>query len=536
VFAQSPKAVVEVATLLSTRDSLRRLLRETRSYRGEQQMQIPVRCGGPQVLAAAFDFLEDPHTREDLGRRLAEFIKMNGTREEIDEHWLASAQGPLAGDAARWLWIGRELGSLERVNKVSVAAVLGGEALDRRLIKLLCKAGRYDCILTSNKNAHGMVSYFLSVVPTRHDVGTGGAPLFLLPAFFLLAESWNVGRNRYLYDLFSRTVKRFKSEVQSTAELDLPFQFDFAQQAFELSCKIANVAEGDALALNSALPWEGLIEDCRKMWGERPAIVAAATAICNMRRGSRSRLKPVDLLARDQPICDRIRIAKSQSKSTDWWRAQLTQAQDPASRFLFHFSYWLWRPLASALEMADDIGTSLDALSFDEWSTLVLFISASIDHGYYLSGNQTKANQPLPRRLNSRRLALIVGMKDQLAYGRAAFLDYLVDATEPHLEVAEFRQLRAFEAAVSGALDWRSALSIIRSTYVLEGAAADIERVLVGRRSVILPETVSQQVLAKAKDYPVQLWELAENVASANARRAVRAVGIVAQKERWFVD
>jgi hypothetical protein len=184
VFAQSPKAVVEVATLLSTRDSLRRLLRETRSYRGEQQMQIPVRCGGPQVLAAAFDFLEDPHTREDLGRRLAEFIKMNGTREEIDEHWLASAQGPLAGDAARWLWIGRELGSLERVNKVSVAAVLGGEALDRRLIKLLCKAGRYDCILTSNKNARGMVSYFLSVVPTRHDVGTGGAPLFLLPAFF----------------------------------------------------------------------------------------------------------------------------------------------------------------------------------------------------------------------------------------------------------------------------------------------------------------------------------------------------------------
>jgi hypothetical protein len=368
------------------------------------------------------------------------------------------------------------------------------------------------------------------------DVGTVGAPLFLLPAFFSLTEFWNTGGSRYLYNQFSGAAKRFNAEARSAAGPVLPFKLDFVQQAFELSCKIADVAEGEALGLNLALPWEGLIEDCRRMWGEPPAIVAAATAICQMRRGSKSRLKRVDFLDRDLAICDRIRIAKVQSNNTDWWKAHLILAQDPASRFLFHLSYWIWRPVEGALEMADHIGASLDALSFSEWSTLLEFISAVIDRGYYLSGNRAKANQPLPRRLNSRRLALIVGMKDQFTYGRAAFLDYLVNATEPYPELAEFRQLRAFEAAVSGALDWRSALSIIRSTYVLEGAAADIERVLVNRRSAPLPETVSQQVLANAKDYPVQLWELAENVASANARKAVRAVGKVAQKERWFVD
>jgi hypothetical protein len=79
VFTQSPKAVAEVAGALSTRDALRRLLPDTMTYRGEQTIQIPARCGGSEIVLKAFEFLEEKHTRKDLGRRLAAFISANAT-------------------------------------------------------------------------------------------------------------------------------------------------------------------------------------------------------------------------------------------------------------------------------------------------------------------------------------------------------------------------------------------------------------------------------------------------------------------------
>jgi hypothetical protein len=128
----------------------------------------------------------------------------------------------------------------------------------------------------------------------------------------------------------------------------------------------------------------------------------------------------------------------------------------------------------------------------------------------------------------------MIGLKDRLNYGRAVFLDNLMASNDRHPVVAEFRQSQAFEAALSGALDWGTALSIIRSTYA-DSAAYQVSRILGGRRDTF-PEVVVQQILANAKDYPVQLWELAEGAASARVRKAIRPVGTIARKDRWFAD
>ncbi len=97
-------------------------------------------------------------------------------------------------------------------------------------------------------------------------------------------------------------------------------------------------------------------------------------------------------------------------------------------------------------------------------------------------------------------------------------------------------QIHAFEAALAGKFEWTCALSIIRSTY-LQGVNYALSDITFSRRiRLALPEVVCDQVLSNAADYPLLLWNIAERTANMLARRAIRPVADVAEKERWFED
>lgn len=531
VFAQSPKAVDQVAKTLSTRDSLRRLLGKSVKYHSEQELQIPASCGGSLVLRKAFDFLEDPQTRPDLGRRLSAFINMNASAGEIDVRWLASAQHTLHNQVERWLRIGRDLGSLERVDKGPIMAVIGNGLLDDSIVDLLCSAGRYDCVLTSDANATLFESRLLSTVSRDNRPPSWGKdPLYLLPMFLSLPH-FAIGRGMFGYEAYLEALDRFKN-LRSAREPGLKFEFDFSQRAFELSCKIADLLIGETVDRTSSMEWERLLEECRTAFGNRPAILLAANNMSRIR--SRRRLKPVDLANEDRPICDRIRWARSQATDATWWGKQLGQVSNSADQFLFHLVYWTCTPIDVVFEMADGVAANLSELPAEKWSTLLSCLRA-MGPVYNCRGGGASANQPLPQRMPSRRLAFLIGVKAPVAYGREIFLAHFRDNSHDcHSMILGFRQLWAFEAALSCALPWQSALSIIRSTYT-RGASQQIAHLLLGKR-IALPDSVADEILTKAKRYPVDLWEIAEANASERTRRAIRPVGRVARDEHWSIN
>jgi hypothetical protein len=530
VFAQSPKAVAQVVAALSTPDSLRRLLGGSPTHRAEQELQIPPSCGGSDILAKAFDLLQHPRTRKDLGRRLAQFISMNGAAEDIDRRWLSSDE-EMRTDVERWLWIGRELGALGRVNKVAITTVLGEGVLGDEIVDLLCDAGRYDCVLTSDANASLLRSRLLTSPVGWHAATTGKEPLYLLPMLLSQPTGFRFSPVIYRNDRNIDAIDRFK-EARSTLDRDLEFACDLSQQAFELSCKFADFASVESPKRTASSEWEGFVEECRKRLGDWPAILFAANQITHMPRGRGSRLKPADLADRDRAICDRIRTAKSHAKSVNWWNEQLVRASDMADRFLFHLTFWTWAPPEVMFEMADDMASKLNALPPEEWSTLVRFLPLAMEGSYFQLVAGARENEHLPRKLRSRRLAFLVGTKAP-AYGRAVFLNYFrADSRELDANIGAFRQFWALEAALAGVLPWHSAVSTIKSTY-RQGASHYLIGFLFRERAK-LPESVVDMILARAKDYPVPLWELAEGAASARARKAIRPVGKVAREERWF--
>ena len=535
VFSQTPKAVVELVTSLAMPDALRRLLPGDTRFRSDQVVQLPETCGGPEIVSNAFDLLQDPQTQADLARHLAAYICANTDPELVDEKWLLI--GRHGTDIVKWLRMGSDLGSLARVKQSEILDIINIPIVDKKCRELLCHAGRFDVLIRSDGNALETIGTLLAMSNGfSSEERWGLAPLYLLPMFLALGPDLTFGRGQYLFDSVNEAIERFNSGPRAAKAEELSFEMDVERQAFDLSCKIANVLDlKDAPNVVTVPPAEieRLLEDFRANWGDTFSIISIANAICYLPTRGGSRTKSSNLFSRDRPLCDRIRTAKSRAKNVAWWRTQIGAMNTATERFLFHLTFWTWAPIGICFEMTGELATLLDALERDEWLRLLDFLRLPLDRSMLkvgASGAKVLPPSPLP----SNRLALLIGLKDRTSYGRAIFLRYLSDCGDGSPTMAAFRQVQSFEAAMAGAFDWRPALNVIRATYA-EGSAYPLYIISSSSKlQLILPDSVSQQVLADATKYPVSLWTIAEATASANSRKTVRAVGQVAKEERWF--
>ncbi len=525
VFSQTPKAITEITNVLSAREALRRLLPASANPRADHVVQVPEACGGAGIASKAFEFLVDPDTRADLQAHLAGWICANVSEAYRDNWWVNSK--PSGTEAlANWLRAGLYLGALGRLPCPSVRSALGEQMADRLPMLILATAGRFDCLVTDEESTASLVDSLLSVPCRVAGERVGEPPLFLLPALLAIGS---VGDVRYTGAYMIDPVPRFESNVRPLGSSEPDFGTSLERQAFDISRSFLDAIQPAGFPIVSE-PLENAVEKCTRYWGERPAVIAMGLAVCEVPAGkNRKRLKPVGLFERDKPLCDRLRTARLRARNAGWWQQQARLCSTTIDSFLFHSALWRWAPAGMLFEWADDLGGMLDGLSDSEWRSLAEVVYAGVTLGPRQIAT-ARAQAPLPRTLPSRRLALLMGMRDQGRYARAIFLDHLSDSGDGSNLMATFRQEQAFDAALAGKLDWRSSLSIIRATYA-EGAAYPLA---VRASASRVPETVAQQILGNARDYPLSLWSAAESVADANARRAVQPVGKVAKQDRWF--
>ncbi len=528
VFAQAPRAVAEVATALSSQEAIRRLLPVHIHYRDAETIQIPIECGGSTVIESAFSMLENENTRADLGLRLAEFVRANLTPNALQQRWISSATDALAGNTARWLWVGQQLNTLHWVERSEILAALGSGPLDAGLVGLFSDAGRYDCLNTSEANVEALMSQILDVPIWRRSNRNSGAPLHLLPTILSLPNSWIYGRG-IVNEFILEVVRQFEAEAENVMPSLLPSHIEGS--ILSVSHKFSAVIKATVEGSISAEGMEDVIEECRSNWGERRSIIASACAIVHLPRRSAAHRAPIDLFDRSISLCKRLRYARARAKDAAWWTRQARGMHQADDRFLFYLAFWIWAGNTVLADMADEIADALEQLPDAEWHGLLEFVQPLVER---LAVTRSDAPATWPASLSSPRFALLVAFREQASMGRSIFLKHFVQDGSGHSRIAEFRQAGAFEAALAGVLDWERALLIIRSTYA-DGAWSRIMRVRSdGPRRAALPEAVAKQVLEAPGDYPVYLWELAESRSALKARKAIKAVGLIARKEKWF--
>jgi hypothetical protein len=265
------------------------------------------------------------------------------------------------------------------------------------------------------------------------------------------------------------------------------------------------------------------------MWGTRPAIIIAALRLIKSQRAVKPIDDRLDLFAGNVPLYRRLRIAHSYRNNVTWWSERFDELHNIpfSTQLIYIISLFVLASSMVIIKIAERVAAYLDSLSNEQWKFVISLIQPELARPV-----ETAKPESVPIHFISIRLAYLIALKEPAKYGRTIFVDYFRDLNTGSRLIDEFRQERAVEAASANSIKWDEALTIVKNTYS-RGATHHVRR-LGPIGSINLPESVAKEVLEHAGQYPIYMWELAESCASTTARKAIRAVGLIAKKDKWF--
>jgi hypothetical protein len=521
VFEQSPKAVAQLTDILATPSGMRRMTPAFRSYSTQEIITLPKKSGGEAVFESAFALMEATQTPDDRRRIYASVASAQASDEECDKRWLCSQT--YNDDPTRWLIIGRSVGTLARIEENILEEKLRKLTLNRVMARILIATGRSNCAFTSDHNAQLIQNVFLSERFFIPRAQPAKSPLYLIPHLFF-PFGW-----LRLPERFREQVEAFKNQELSDTERKRQSDFPFAKQCYDLSIKMTDLVSNNDSSAKRLEAYDSLLEECRKIWGARPAIVIAQIDRIIERRVNISSA-PTNFFDPELTTAQRLRSAKAKRTNPDWWSSTLSQSetQPRPLRSLLLLALFAFVPLPTLVPCEKNVEIILSAMDDEEWSSFVYAVSVS---GRWMSRRETIASEAT-LALNNERIAYIIATKEPEKFGQQTFLRYFREYTGPFSYFLSFKQSWALKCAFAGTLDWIEAIDIIKQTYSLGIDALDEHQL----RSVNsgLPAKISSEVLLNSQDYPLKLLDAAENAALRTARKAIRPVGSIAKIDRWF--
>jgi len=523
VFEQSPKAVSQLVDLLSSPNSMQLMLAPSR-YGRHDVTTLPAQSGGRKVFEAAFALLESPTTHSDRLRAFATVAKAQFPTEVCEARWLESAA--CTSNPSRWLEIGRYLGSLYNVDIDLLRDKLSKTSLNRAMATELVRAGRSDCVLSSEHNIQLLFNVLLSE-PRFVIRRPAAAPFYLLGN--ILGSKPYV---RYIAG-FGELVSSFKDGELSEAERHLHATYPFIKQAYDLSLEFSRLyAEAETLVQQLAAV-EKMLEMCRATWGSRPAIISALIE-CSLQRRTKPSIAPFVFFASQLTVTQRLRAAKSRRANLDWWLHLLGDCknQSKSLRLLLLEALLLLCPTSVVVQCETELAAILDGLPEEEWTTLALMLPL-LSSAITRQSNKEESATLADPELNSMRFSYLIAMKEPDRFAQSVFLTYFRNYSGAASIYLEFRQEHALRCAMAGSLHWDEALSIVKDGYARGIHATDIDYQLADS-ALTIPPHVYSQVLSNSQNYPIALCDAAEAAATRAARKAIKTVSSIAKAERWF--
>ncbi|WP_157281312.1 NACHT domain-containing NTPase [Pelomonas sp. Root1237] len=521
VFTQSPRALIQVSTKLSKRESLIKLLPQLTQYRPDEGVRIPTGCGEDILLTAAWEWIQEPNIRGDVRRQLGAFIETNSSTAALVEKWRNSRKS-IKG-LARWLTLGRDIGALSQIGTRDLATYITPETMDSATISVLWSEGLTEATFGSSMQIDQVREWMRTQLQWSPD--EGGTALRLMP-FIFNELIYAAGGGRYRTPFESTNYLEQYSETQSNSPLLPPNSIE--QDAIALS-ELLIQRHQHGIKQDTQVFWEPIAEAIERVYGVCPLSIAVANNVLHLTRGAGGRAKKADFYDSNQSIFCRLRYAKSQSNEKDWWLNSLEAANGNEQIIFWNVAFWTWASNVVTSELALKVAGRLDALDSTKWDELrsiLRFVHA------FARKNSQKAGSPEISTNSCKRFAYLLAQKDHSYYHKVFLSDFSCDA-DVFPGAAELIQNSAFHNATMGKLDWDRALALISATY-LRGDSHTHFPIELHNGKNSLPISVVKKILDNPFEYPAGLSELALARRAEEAQKDIRAVAQIAKADRWF--
>lgn len=535
VFAQYPKAMKRVVALVVNGVGLRQIAAGGRRHRRDEPLVLPRQSGNEELLDNCFEQLS-AHPPLDYAFSLTEIIRANAARQDIEQRWKLMTMAVTDRKRTLCLHYGLYLGLLPTTSESVLSEILGDGHEEAERLNLIVRSGQPHFVESDPIRLKKALDYTLDCQPDvviRRQAS-------LVPAFARALDP-----TAYSHSFADRRpipLLTLRDRYSAPEEFDADKYAQTVGVCAEGRKALEVIMHADSLAKASAKdwatqidPWNSLVEFGRERFGNRWAFCELANASAGIQSKSDVCADADELYDESTPICSRARHARLRAASISWWERQLglCKTQDETAFALLIAFSWAGRTVLEKLHALFD--RKLVALDDGWWTKLSMAIQVTSKAGHLGNGNLYVEVSELPKSLSPRFFACLaerlIESKEEELYGRLIG-DYRGDDRA----VLEIAQAIAIRAAQKSPDTWKQWLPVIARSYE-KGCVFDRYYGARFRRAVEsqpLPVDIAQKIVETCKSYPTELVGWAEEVCRTAVAEKVTAVGLVAEKNRWF--
>lgn len=539
VFSQNLNSVKQAVEILLDGIGLRYLLAADLTSARRRGMyavlSLPQKCGGEEIVAKCFKCLLTKQA-PDYASELIELARANATNfEEIAQRWIDGAQHRKVS-MREWLSYGLELGVLSKVNVKTLLDIVGSES--NVPIDIMFRARRLDIIesrpLLLKRGWEGVLSRELVARSSRRADS-------VLDCF---AHAVDV--NRYTSSFRERSPFPLRKLVRQAglaepqmAERPIasaPNNDESYLSYTQFAAHAEKLCERSAAEWATELdPWDELVEDGRKRFGERWVFTYLANCAAAIRSNKEQCGEFSDLLNHAASLCRRARYARLRSNKPVWWGKQFELISDDYDAELLSFVFLTWARPGTLVALNKKLDKVLCKLNDTSWRRIVRGVLHILDAAHLRRDERCgKIDVMSLSSTISARTAAVLMIRADGDSSRALYKRYLTQIkTDDDIVLEQI----AGEALGSDGLEkgeWKPDLDKVRQCYAAGTLA--VRRPWAYRHvEDAMSLSLAQRIAEEPTSYPGYLVALAEGKCTQEAVRQVLPVGEIAVAEGWFV-
>jgi hypothetical protein len=536
VFAQHPKAMQQVVSLVLDGLGLRFVTSSAPRWGGGQPFVLPLQCGHAELIAQCKAILDSGPPR-DYAIEVVQMLAENLERSEAVPFWLDAVRNASHAMKTPWMRHGLILGTLSRSSDDQVRSLLHdiGSSIPEHAM-LLARAGRIDLVEATPGGAGAVVESILNVRGTLVARSRNPRMLERFARANNLASYVPVLRDSLpftLSDLWAREYRRTGGGKDE--QVDNGAVSDEVMVRCRSFCEVVDIEIGRSAAVWSTTlaPWDAIVESSRQLFDERPIQRVLATTAAGIRSTKENGKDFSDLRDKERSLCQRVRYARLRTGSPGWWQRTLSAAEAPEELSLALLVSLMWASPATLTKLSDELSSAFDRLNLSAWLETANLISECAELATAMGAKDVSIDvQKLPIQV-SPRLAAAFMIRATAESAEAIYSRFIAGYSGTDSEILEISQEYTIRSLVRPDAPADTLLSRVRDSYVRGALGRKRRHVVYPSTAATLPSGVARQITEHAHLYPRDLVAQAEATCRQELADAVIPVGQVARQDGW---
>jgi hypothetical protein len=549
VFTQNPRSMKSVIKLVLDGLGLRSIITyKNRTSSSTQTLTLPKNCGHDELIEQCFKILVNKPTL-DYALEVIDLIKANAKADEISNLWERHVSDIDTTERTLWLRYGLYLGILQVFSEKRMEEFIAYDPdnivrlqiLLRSSHVALCESSETRCkaivhsILNGDFIFHPRPSKTSEILPTFCQV----LDISFYNALFTLPDRYPLDHALFSFEISALEIENEFQNEQPRASKVLN---DTLKKCKDTIKFIKQEYERPVIEWKTSLtPWNSIIEHLRSQWGEQWTsyrLANIATSIYSSKEPFQDFQDFQDLLDHSKPLCLRAFYARSKSRSSEWWKKQLTSSSNELDVMFVSLMLLTWGNSHIFMSLYKLMNDFFDGLSTSNWRRIVDALQNILSRFRGRKSNSMLSLDidSLPREMSDRiLLALSIRLRPELA--EKLYLRHFSNYDGSESTVLNLCQESLLKLANSDPYYWEQALEVIEKNYSIGiPIKGDIFSFLVRETGTnILPTNIAETITSHAEKYPRSLVKIAEAKNREVVSSKIIPVGEIAKRDLWFI-